>query len=96
MAEAELLWGWDIIVVSQLFNTNELTGRLDRAENDVLANRLQQHPLLMHKLRLPAAQLRNNNFLDKTSVGSPLLPFYLEKTKTSAKIIKSFSDTTYT
>ncbi len=23
MAEAELLWGWDIIVVSQLFNTND-------------------------------------------------------------------------
>jgi hypothetical protein len=30
MAEAELLRGWDIIVVSQLFNTNDLTGMLDR------------------------------------------------------------------
>jgi hypothetical protein len=69
MAEAELLWGWDIIVVSQLFNTNDLTGMLDRAENDVLAGRLQQYPLLRHKLHLLAAQLRNNNFLDKTSGG---------------------------
>jgi hypothetical protein len=25
MAEVELLWGWGIIVVSQLFNTNDLT-----------------------------------------------------------------------
>ncbi len=40
MAEAELLWGWGIIVVSQLFNTNDLTGMLDRAENDRLAGRL--------------------------------------------------------
>jgi hypothetical protein len=52
MAEAELLWGWDIIVVSQLFNTNDLTEMLDRAENDVSAGRLQQYPLLRHKLHL--------------------------------------------
>ncbi len=45
MVEAELLWGWDIIVVSQLFNTNDLTGMLNRAENDVLVGRLQQYPL---------------------------------------------------
>jgi hypothetical protein len=41
MAEADLLWGWDIIVVSQLFNINELTGKLDRSDNAVLAGRLQ-------------------------------------------------------
>ncbi len=69
MAEAELLWGWDSIVVSQLFNTNDLTGMLDRDENDVLAGRLQQYPLLRHKLHLLAAQLSRNNFLDKASVG---------------------------
>jgi hypothetical protein len=69
MAEVELLWGWDIIVVSQLFNINDLTGMLDRSENDVLAGRLQQYPLLRHKLRLLTGQLRNNSFLDKTSVG---------------------------
>jgi hypothetical protein len=44
MAEVELLWGWGIIVVSQLFNTNDLNGMLDRAENDRLAGRLQQYP----------------------------------------------------
>jgi hypothetical protein len=82
MAEAELLWGWGIIVVSQLFNTNDLTGMLDRADNDRLAERLQQYPLLRHKLRLLATQLRSNNFLDKMSVGSPLLPFSLGKTRT--------------
>jgi hypothetical protein len=79
MAEAELLWGWNIIVVSQLFNTNDLTGMLDRAENDVLAGRLQQYPLLRHKLHLLAAQLRNNNFLDKTSVGVTTLALLFRK-----------------
>ncbi len=97
MAEAELLWGWDIIVVSQLFNTNDLTGMLDRAENDVLANRLQQHPLLRHKLHLLAAQLRSNNFLDKTSVGVTTLALLFRKDHSiSQKYKKNFSDTTCT
>jgi hypothetical protein len=78
-AEAELLWGWDIIVVSQLFNTNDLTGMLDRAENDVLAGRLQQYPLLRHKLHLLAGQLRNNIFLDKTSVAVTTLALLFRK-----------------
>jgi hypothetical protein len=74
-----LLWGWDIFVVSQIFNTNDLTGMLDRAENDVIAGRLQQYPLLRHKLHLLAAQLRNNNFLDKTSVGVTTLALLFRK-----------------
>jgi hypothetical protein len=78
-AEAELLWGWGIIVVSQLFNTNDLTGMLDRTENDRLAERLQQHLMLRHKLRLLAAQLRSNNFLDKTSVGVTTLALLFRK-----------------
>ncbi len=44
------------VVVSQLFNTNDLTGMLDRSENDVLAGRLQQYPLLRHKLHLLTGQ----------------------------------------
>jgi hypothetical protein len=60
MAEAEMLWGWDIIVVSQLFNINELTGKLDRSDNAALAGRLQHYPLLRHKLSLLTGQLRNN------------------------------------
>jgi hypothetical protein len=79
MAEAELLWGWDIIVVSQLFNTNELTGMLDRSENDALAGRLQQYPLLRHKLHLLTGQLRNRSFLDKTSVAVSTLALLFRK-----------------
>jgi hypothetical protein len=79
MVEAELLWGWDIIVVSQLFNTNELTGMLDRSENDALAGRLQQYPLLRHKLHLLTRQLRNRSFLDKTSVAVSTLALLFRK-----------------
>jgi hypothetical protein len=79
MAEAELLWGWDIIVVSQLFNTNDLTGILDRSENDVLAVRLQQYPLLRHKLHLLTGQLHNHSFLDKTSVAVSTLALLFRK-----------------
>jgi hypothetical protein len=78
-AEAELLWGRGIIVVSQLYNTNDLTGMLDRTENVRLFERLQQHPLLQHKLWLLAAQLRSNNFLDKTSVGVTTLALLFRK-----------------
>jgi hypothetical protein len=91
-AEAELLWGWDIIVVSQLFNTNELTGMLDRSENDMLAGRLQQYPLLRHKLHLLTGQLRNRNFLDKTSVAVSTLALLFRKdyniSQTYKKIIR--------
>jgi hypothetical protein len=77
--EMELLWSWDIIVVSQLFNTNELTGMLERLENDRLALRLQHYPLLRHKLQLLTKQLRNRNFLDKTSVAVSTLALLFRK-----------------
>ncbi len=93
-AEAELLWGRGIIVVSQLYNTNDLTGMLDRTENVRLFERLQQYPLLQHKLRLLAAQLRSNNFLDKTSVGVTTLALLFRKDQNiSQKYIKRFLDT---
>jgi hypothetical protein len=92
MAEAEMLWGWGIIVVSQLFNTNDLTGMLDRSENDVLAGRLQQYPLLRHKLHLLTGQLRNRSFLDKTSVAVSTLALLFRKdfniSQTYKKILK--------
>jgi hypothetical protein len=91
MAEAELLWGWGVIVVSQLFNTNDLTGMLDRAENDVLAGRLQQHPLLRHKLHLLATQLRSNNFLDKTSVSVTTLALLFRKDQNISQRYKKTS-----
>jgi hypothetical protein len=93
MVEAEFLRGWDIFVVSQIFNTNELTGMLDRAENDVLANRLQQYPLLRHKLRLLAAQLRSNNFLDKTSGGVTTLALLFRKDQNISQKYKKASQT---
>jgi hypothetical protein len=79
MAEADMLWGWDIIVVSQLFNINELTGKLDRSDNAALAGRLQHYPLLRHKLSLLTGQLRNNSFLDKTSVAVTTLALLFRK-----------------
>ncbi len=60
-------------------NINDLTGKLDRSENDVLAGRLQQYPLLRHKLRLLTGQLRNNSFLDKTSVAVTTLALLFRK-----------------
>jgi hypothetical protein len=93
MAEAELLWGWGIIVVSQLFNTNDLAEMLDRAENERLAGRLQQYPLLRHKLHLLATQLRSNNFLDKTSVGVTTLALLFRKDQNRSQKYKKFLDT---
>ncbi len=52
---------------------------LDRAENDVLAGRLQQDPLLRHKLHLLTGQLRNHSFLDKTSVPVTTLALLFRK-----------------
>jgi hypothetical protein len=53
--------------------------QLFRAENDRLAGRLQQYPLLRHKLCLLATQLRSSNFLDKTSVGVTTLALLFRK-----------------
>jgi hypothetical protein len=90
-AEAMLLREWDVIVVSQLFSTNELTGMLDKAENTVLTNRLLQYPLLRHKLQLLGAQLCNNSFVDKTSVAVTTLALFLRKDQnTKPKVQKIY------
>jgi hypothetical protein len=78
-ADAMLLQEWDVIVVSQLFGTNELTGMLNRAENTVVTNRLWQYPLLRHKPQLLRAQLCNNSFVDKTSVAVTTLALLFQK-----------------
>jgi hypothetical protein len=96
MAEAEMLWGWDIIVVSQLFNINELTGKLDRSDNAALAGRLQHYPLLRHKLSLLTGQLRNNSFLDKTSVAVTTLALLFRKDYNISKRTKDYLGTTCT
>jgi hypothetical protein len=44
--EGRVLQEWDVVVVSQLFGINELTGRLDKTENLMLAQRLLRFPLL--------------------------------------------------
>jgi hypothetical protein len=95
VAEAEVLQEWDVVVASQLFKTNDLTGMLDRSENDVLANRLQHYHLLRHKLHLLFAQLHSNNFLEKTSVGVSTLALLFRKDQNiSQKYKKNFSDIT--
>jgi hypothetical protein len=93
MAEAEVLREWDVVVVSQLFKTNDLTGMLDRSENDVLANRLQHYPLLRHKLHLLFAQLRSNNFLYKTSMGVSTLALFFRKDQNISQKYKKTSQT---
>jgi hypothetical protein len=41
-----LLQDWDVLVLLQLNNNNELTGMLDRLESETLANRVQHYSLL--------------------------------------------------
>jgi hypothetical protein len=77
--EGRLLQEWGVIVVSQLFEINELTGMLDKAENIMLLQRLQQYPLLRHKLQLLRAQLLTNSFTDKTSIAVTTLALLLRK-----------------
>ncbi len=93
MAEAELLRDWDVVVISQLFNTNALTGMLDRSKNYVLANRLQHCPLLRHKLYLLFVQLRSNIFLDKTSVAVTTLALLFRKDQNISQKYKKTSQT---
>jgi hypothetical protein len=50
--EGRVLQEWDVVVVSQLFGINELTGMLDKTENLVLTQRLRRFPLLQHKLQV--------------------------------------------
>jgi hypothetical protein len=77
--EGRLLQEWGVIVVSQLFGINELTGMLDKTENIMLMQRLQQYPLLRHKLQLLRAQLLTNSFIDKTSIAVTTLALLLRK-----------------
>jgi hypothetical protein len=56
------------VVVAQLFNINELTGKLDREENEHLKQRLLAHPTLRHKLGLLRTQLLKHSFLDRTVI----------------------------
>jgi hypothetical protein len=78
-AEAMMLQEWAVIVVSQLFGMNELTGMLDKNVNAELTNRLWQYPLLRHKMQLLRTQLFNNSFVDKTSVAVTTLALLLRK-----------------
>jgi hypothetical protein len=96
MAEAALLWEWDVIVVSQLFSMSDLTGMLDRTENTALTVRLQQFPLLRHKLHLLRTQLCKNNFLNKTSVAVTTLSLLFRKDQNISQSLKSFLSTTCT
>ncbi len=70
---------WGVIVVSQLFGINELTGMLDKVENIMLLRRFQRYPLLRHKLQLLRAQLLTNSFTDKTSIAVTTLALLLQK-----------------
>jgi hypothetical protein len=67
----------EIVVVEQLFATNELTGKLDKEENEPLNQRLQAYPSLLHKLGRLRNQLRENNFQDKTAIAvTTLAPLF--------------------
>jgi hypothetical protein len=88
MADAALLQEWDVITVSQLFSTNDLTGMLDRAENSALTERLQQYPRLRHKLHFLRTQLRNNSFIDKTSVAVTTLALLFRKDQNISQQVK--------
>jgi hypothetical protein len=73
----------DVIVISQLFATNDLTGILDRQDNEALVHRLRHHPFLMHKRPLLRSQLRHNcvitTFLIKTLVAVSTLALLFRK-----------------
>jgi hypothetical protein len=90
-AEAMMLQEWDVIVISQLFSTNELTGMLDKTGNTELTNRLQQYPFLRHKLQLLRTQLLNNSFVAITSVAVTTLALLLQKDQNiSQKLTKNY------
>jgi hypothetical protein len=91
LAEMALHQEWDIVVVSQLFATNDLTAMLYRQETEAPTHRLQHYPFLNLKLQLLRSQLHHNNFLDKTSVAvsTPALLFRKEHniTQTYKKVL---------
>jgi hypothetical protein len=78
-AEAALLRDWDMMVVAQLFNRNDLTGMLERLENDILFYRLQHNPMLKYKLNSLHLKLVQNNFIDKTPVAVTTLALAFRK-----------------
>jgi hypothetical protein len=94
--EGRVLQEWDVIVVSQLFGINELTGRLDKTENLMLAQRLLRFPLLQHKLQLLRNQLLTKNFTDKTSVAVTTLALLFRKDQNISQNSKELLNTTCT
>jgi hypothetical protein len=89
--EGRVLQEWDVIVVSQLFGINELTGKLDRSENLMLAQRLLHLPLLRHKLQLLRNKLLTKNFTDKMSIAVTTLALLFRKDQNiSQKLKKTF------
>jgi hypothetical protein len=86
--EGRVLQEWDVIIVSQLFGTNELTDMMDRTENTVLTHRLRQYPLLRHKIQLLRTQLLTKSFIDKTSVAVTTLALLLRKDQNISQKLK--------
>jgi hypothetical protein len=86
--EGRVLREWDVVVVSQLFGINQLTGMLDKTENLMLTQRLRQFPLLQHKLQLLRNQLLTKNFLDKTSVAVTTLALLFRKDQNISQKLK--------
>ncbi len=87
--EGRVLQEWDVIVVSELFGINELTGMLDKTENTALTHRLWQYPLLRHKLQLLRTQLLTNSFVDKTLVVVTTLALLLRKDQNISQKFKT-------
>jgi len=87
-AEIIQLQEWDVIVVSQLFNINDLTGMIERTENVALMNRVQHLPLLKHKLQLLRSELSRYNFIDKTSIAVSTLALIFRKSNNSSRSYK--------
>jgi hypothetical protein len=83
-----VLQEWDVIVVSQLFGINELTGKLDRSENLTLAQRLLHLPLLRHKLQLLRNKLLTKNFTDKMSIAVTTLALLFRKDQNISQKLK--------
>jgi hypothetical protein len=86
--EGRVLQEWDVIVVSQLFGINELTGMMDKTENTALTNRLRQYPLLRHKLQLLRTQLLTKSFIDKISVAVTTLALLFRKDQNISQKLK--------
>jgi hypothetical protein len=89
-----LLQERDMIVVSQLFATNDLTGMLDGQENEILINRIQHYPFLTHKLQFLRFQLCHHNLLDKILVAVSTLALLFKKEHNISQCIRKNSEAT--